>query len=226
VGRAVSKTGHANAIAAIRAELVDEQNALLEWGSLNEGRRADGLDAVEAKIAAFDALLTDRGRLAEWAREATHGGSIYSNDAHDVMTELGLWKQHDGKHDYMGGACRICGKFYSGAEFLAAMEAHRASMTPEEQAAEDDEFFGPCPHGRDPWTRCEQGCDTIEQAKGLVPPTPSVAELKARIAELEAGHATAWSAGVRYVVAQVLSTGKVLTSSDPYEDANPYRRKG
>lgn len=33
-------------------------------------------------------------------------------------------------------------------------------------------FTGPCVHGRDPWTRCDKGCDTEEQARGLKPPTP------------------------------------------------------
>ena len=174
---------HTRAIAAIRAELVDERDKLLHWGWLNDGRRADGLDNVETKIAALDALTE---RLATWARETAHGGSLSHDEGHDVMTALGLWKPHEGEHDYAGGACRVCGKFYSGAQFLADMEAAADARTPEEQAELDDEFFGPCPHGRDPWTRCDEGCDTIEQARGLKPPTPSVPQLQARIAVLEA----------------------------------------
>ncbi|HMI93940.1 MAG TPA: hypothetical protein VK509_21345 [Polyangiales bacterium] len=137
----------------------------------------------------FDRLLTEhaeRGeRIVAWARTALSGENANTDEAHAALTELGQFASHDGECDYANGCCGKCGRWSTWQDYLDGVDAHLATLTKDERDGLDNEFIGPCVHGRDPWTRCDEGCDTEEQARGLKPPTPSVATLLARVAELE-----------------------------------------
>lgn len=129
-------------------------------------------------------------KLYGYARAVLHGGSIGFDDAHKVLTDGGHWKKHDGEHMLANGTCVICGYRSTGADFLEAMdkarEAFHASLTPAEREEMRNEFIGPCVHGRDPWTRCDEGCDTEEQARGLKPTTPRIADVLAKLGAVQA----------------------------------------
>lgn len=89
-------------------------------------------EKIERDTAAKDfEAWVERNRLSDLRRQR--------DEFHRVLTKLAQWENGD----------IVNGRF---DEPHSAAEARKALA---------QFFIGPCPHGRDPWDRCDEECETV-----------------------------------------------------------------